>query len=230
MVFVGDSITGQGGNHPNGWVAQIGKALKKQNAKNRQVLIPLGGSGQTVGSWRNVEKKSRGKSVILDVKKYDLQKELSQDADVLVIMLGVNDVHHGPLKDSAKRIDQWKRDYRELIAALRERISPRVIALATPTPYTEDPQSPKNKTMEIMVENLQAIASDEKCLVLPVRETAWEIRDEGRKRRLDFRISGDGIHPNGYGHQAIAAGMLKGLGQEKAAESIRAQARKAMQK
>jgi lysophospholipase L1-like esterase len=220
IVFIGDSITGQGGHGHNGWVARIGRGLKVANAENEQTLVPLGGSGQTVGSWLNVEKKSRSGSVFLDVKQYDVQVELDQHADILIIMLGMNDALSPRVSDTVKAVEKWKEEYRRLIDLVRARTTPRVIALCTPTPCTEDPLSPKNEVMDQMVVALKSLAAEENCIVLPTRETAWQLLADGRRVRPDFHILGDQVHPNSAGHAMIASGMLKGLGETEAADGL----------
>ncbi|MDF1754099.1 MAG: GDSL-type esterase/lipase family protein [Verrucomicrobiales bacterium] len=220
IVFIGDSITGQGGRNESGWVALFGAALQSVDPDNLQTLVPLGGSGQTVGSWGNVERKSRDNSVFLDIKTYDVREELGQPADVVVIMLGMNDVLSAGLKNTPEGIEKWKSQYRDLIRGVRERATPRVMALATPTPCTEDPYSPKNIVMDQMVEALKSLADEESCIVLPTRDTAWEVLKRGRMSKPDFHFVSDQVHPNSAGHAMIASGMLKGLGETAAAEAM----------
>ncbi len=208
-------------------MARIRRALQDQNPANRQVLIPLGGSGQTVGSWAGVEKKSREMPVLLDIKEFDAKAELDQHADVVVIMLGMNDVLSAQLKDTPEALKKWKEDYRGLLTAVRTRTTPRVIALATPTPCTEDPESPKNQVMDRMVATLKELAAEEKCLLLPTRETAWTVLANGRRTNPGFHITTDQVHPNPAGHMAIAAGMLTGLGEAVPGEAL---VRQAMEK
>jgi len=220
IVFIGDSITGQGGKGEGGWVALFGQALKAHDAANKQTLVPLGGSGQTVGSWGNIERKSRTTSQILDVKPLDAQTELGKPANVVVIMLGMNDVLAPSLKDEPAGYAKWIADYRSLIRAVRERTSPRVLALGTPTPCTEDPASPKNQVMDRMSAELQKLAAEENCIILPTRAAAWEMLDGGRQRNPSFHINSDQVHPNSFGHAAIAVGMLRGLGETEAAQPL----------
>jgi len=224
IVFIGDSITGQGGRGEGGWMALIGKGLKQSNPANQQTLVPLGGSGHKVASWGNIEKKSRTQPVLLDIKEFDVQKELSQHADIVVIMLGMNDVLSAQLPNSPAGTQGWKEDYRSLLKAVRERTTPRVLALATPTPCTEDPSSPKNQVMENMVAVLRELAQEENCRILPTRDSAWDVLGAGRAQAPGFHITTDQVHPNPAGHAAIAAGMLRGLEEAQAAELLRGEA------
>tara|TARA_R110002096_G_scaffold206192_4_gene392313 strand:- start:869 stop:2473 length:1605 start_codon:yes stop_codon:yes gene_type:complete len=221
IVFIGDSITGQGGRGTNGWMALIGRALQETNPANQQTLVPLGGSGHRVGSWANVERKSREADVFLDIKEFNVREELDQPAGIVVIMLGMNDVLSAGLADTDEGLENWKEAYRGLIQAVRKRATPRVLALATPTPCTEDPASPKNRVMDRMVEKMTILAGEENCLLLPTRAVAWEILDAGRGRNSNFHITSDQVHPNRAGHAMIAAGMLRGLGEKAASDWAR---------
>ncbi len=220
VVFIGDSITGQGGNNPDGWVHLIGRGLKAAHPDAAQALVALGGSGQTVGSWLSIEKKSRSAPTILDVKGVDAQVELGQPADVVVSMLGMNDVLCPRTGNDEAGIKAWTSQYRELIRAVRARTNPRVFALATPTMCTEDPDSPKNQALKKLGGQLEILAKEENCVVLPTWESMKDVLDEGLKHRPDFHVTGDNVHPNPAGHVAIAVGMLRGLGEPDAAKSL----------
>lgn len=231
IVFVGDSITGQGGNGgPDGWTGMIADALCEADPRNQQTLVALGGSGMTVNAWVGTERKSREKPTVLDVKKYDVQQELGRPADVVVVMLGMNDVLSPQQEDSDAGYEKFAASYRSLIAALRERTAPRVFAIAAPTPCTEDRASPKNAVMDRMVEHLAKLAAEEGCVLLPVRAAAWEMLDKGRRVTPDFHITTDEVHPNAFGHLAIATGMLRGLGETEAAALLMKRAESALDK
>ncbi len=221
IIFIGDSITFQGCAHNNGaWVNLFRDALKKADPSNKQDILGLGGCGQTVASWSDVEKKSRKESIKWLPDNYDLGREIDKKADILVIMLGMNDVLGPRVNDTEESLQNWKEVYREFIRNLRKRAQPRVFGLATPTPCTEVPSSPKNIVMDKLVKIMKELAQEENCIIIPTRETAWEILEKARMTDPKARITVDYVHPSRYGHIAIAAGMLRGLGEEKAAESL----------
>ena len=221
IVFVGDSITGQGVNAgAGGWVRLVEAALQGSHAANAPTIIALGGSGQGVGSWLGVETRSRDQNLKLDVPNVDVKETLDQPADVLVIMLGMNDVLAPYVRDDAASYDKWEENYRKLIAALRERLKPRVVALATITPFTEDADSPKNKVIAELNARVAAIARAENGLLLPTNQAAWTMLKSGRTLRPDFHVTADMVHPNPSGHVAIAQGMLQGLGETAARQSL----------
>jgi lysophospholipase L1-like esterase len=224
VVFVGDSITGQGMNSGSGGFIDLFKAgLDTARPESKVTVVPLGGSGQTVGSWQNVEKQSREKEVLLDVKNVDVREALGRHADVLIVMLGMNDTLSPAMDASPASLDAWAGRYRELLANLRARTTPRVTALATVTPNTEDPISPKNLAIAEMNRRIAAIAAEQGCVLLPTSDTMWETLRAGRRCKPDFHVAPDFVHPNGVGHAAIAVGMLRGLGEMTAAEAISTQ-------
>ncbi|EIQ01382.1 lysophospholipase L1-like esterase [Opitutaceae bacterium TAV1] len=220
IVLVGDSITGQGANVPDGWIHLMENALRSDSPENRQIFVALGGSGQGAGTWLDVEKRSRTQSFALDVRANDVKSVLEQPADVLIIMLGMNDALFPRVQETPESYARWTRDYTTLIRALRARISPRVLALATPTLCTEDFQSPKNRVLDEFSRHIVALAKEENCVVLPTREAMTEMLDEGRRAQADFHVTADFVHPNHAGHVAVASGMLRGLGETQAAGAL----------
>ncbi len=220
IVFVGDSITGQGWNNGQGFIHQIEAALQEKWPSGKLTTIGLGGSGSTVGAWQNHEKRSREGTVILDVKGVDVRTTLDQGAEVLIIMLGMNDLLSPSLKDQPADFDAWAERYKALVTALRERAKPRVIALATISLCSEDPASPKNRVRDELNTRLTKLAAAEHCIMLPVGETMLEQLQKGRARLPDFHVTGDFVHPNSHGHTSIAIGMLQGLGEHELANKL----------
>lgn len=122
IVFVGDSITMQG---IRGWCQLVDKSLTQAHPELGQTVVAIASSGQTVGSWINVEKQSREPPVIWKIPQaLDVGKALDKKADVLVIMLGMNDVLGPRVVDTEAGYTKWKESYRELIIALRQRCEP----------------------------------------------------------------------------------------------------------
>ena len=221
IVFVGDSITGQGVNvGVGGFINLLKEGLDMARPGNHVTVVALGGSGQGVGSWLGVEKRSREKASYLDVPKVEIKENLDRHADILVIMLGMNDSLAPYIHPDRASLDGWTKQYRELIVALRARTTPRVTALATVTPNTEDPGSPKNQLIAELNRRLAVIARDESCVLLPCGETVLAVLQKGRTLQPDFHVTTDFVHPNPAGHPALAVGMLKGLGEGAAAEAV----------
>ena len=222
IVLVGDSIISLVRRLGERLYAyQLEDALKATYPESSPNIIALGGGGQGIASWTNVEKQSREKPGQLDIKGIDVKQTLDQHADVLVIMLGMNDALAPHVSDDPKALDLWQSQYVQLVEALRARLSPRVIGLARVTPASEDLTSPKNKLIASLNERLPEIAKTVGARVLPAGDTVQEILKSGRELRPDFHVTMDFVHPNEAGHIGIAIGMLKGLGEDNAAGWLR---------
>ena len=167
-----------------------------------------------------MEKGSRETATTLDVKNVDVHVELGKPADVVVCMLGMNDVLCPRTGNSSENVAAWTSQYRELIHSVRKRVHPRVLALATPTMCTEDAQSPKNLNLRQFAKAMESLAKEEKCVLLPTWETMKIVLDLGRTHSPDFHVTYDYVHPSLAGHVAIAVGMLRGLGEPEAAQSL----------
>lgn len=221
IVFVGDSITGQGGGWLGaGYCFQMEAAIKKAHPGAKPQIVALGGSGMGVGSWLFTEKASQTTESMLDVKDVGVKANLDQPADVLVVMLGMNDVLAPYIGGTDADLDKWIVQYRELVVALRERAKPKVTAIATITPYTETPDSYKNRQLERMNQRLRVMAKELDALVLPTGEACWEVLRLGRQVDPDFHVTRDLIHPDPIGNTAVAIGMLRGLGDEASAKTL----------
>lgn len=217
VVLVGDSITGQSRNHPAGYAYQLEWALQQAYPGCHPNIVSLGGSGQGVQAWLNTEKRSRTDSFPLDVKGLDVKTELDQPADVLIVMLGMNDVLAPYVVNEPASLDQWAANYLELVQSLRSRLKPKLTAIATPTLCTENESSPKNQMMDALILRMRGMTSREEVVILPTHETMAEVLKKGRLFKPDFHVTHDYVHPNEAGHIAIAIGMLRGLKEATAA-------------
>jgi lysophospholipase L1-like esterase len=220
IVLVGDSITGLSRNYAAGFAHQMEWALKATYPDCHPDLVALGGSGQGVNSWLNAEKRARTEEFLLDVKGIPVQASLNQSADVLVIMLGMNDVLAPYVLDTPESLDRWTATYRELVTALRDRLHPKVIGLATVTMDTEDPASPKNIMIGKLNGRVKGLVEEFGCRLLTTGETVQGVLRQGRRLRPDFHVTYDFVHPNEAGHLGIAIAMLRGLGEEQAAQRL----------
>ena len=224
IVFIGDSITSQGGGWlGTGYVFKMRDALRAVYPEAQHELVPLGGSGMGVSAWLSLAKDEAKQKHDLDVKGVEVAAVLSKPADVMVVMLGMNDVLAPYVSDTDASLDQWLAKYRELVGVLVTRLNPRVIALATVTPQTEDPATPVNQVSARMNQRITTLAAELKADVVPTQAAYWDVLAEGRKTQADFTLAGDRIHPNQTGHIAVAMAMLRGLGEDKAASWLRAE-------
>ena len=221
LVLVGDSITGLSRNHSRGFAHQLDAAFAAARPGAPVAIAALGGSGQSVASWRSVERRSRTDATFLDVKGIDVKTELDRPADVLIVMLGMNDVLAPYISDTPESLDAWQGNLAELVDALKTRLAPHVVGLASITPCTEDPASPKNRLIAQMNARVAALAAQIGARYLPASETAWSVQRDGRARKPDFHVTSDFVHPSEAGHIAIALAMLEGLGETAAARWLK---------
>ena len=185
-------------------------------------IVALGGSGQTVQSWQSVEKRSRGQPFTLDVKTIDVKTELSRPADILIVMLGMNNALAPHIEDTPESIEAWIACYRDLVAALRERCTPKRLVLCSVTPCTEAYDGPKNRLIRNMNAAVLRLCVELGAAYAKTGETVWRVMARGRRIAPDFHGTGDFVHPNAVGHAAIAAAMLDAIGQTDAAAWVRA--------
>ena len=73
VALVGDSITGLSRNYATGFAHQMDWALAQAHPGCRPNFVALGGSGQGVRSWRDVELRSRTNEVLLEDSLDDLR-------------------------------------------------------------------------------------------------------------------------------------------------------------
>jgi len=220
VVFVGDSITGLGERMDGGFVRLMREALKAARGIE-PTLVALGASGHGVGGWLSVEQRSQTTNFCLDVPGVVVRTNLDAGADVVVIMLGMNDTLSPTINSDDKSLEDWIGQYRRLVDRLRQRTRARTIALATVTMAPEDPASPMNRWHERMNRRLEALGREIGSPVLPAAEESWAVQREGRAIDPGFHATYDFVHLNSTGNLGVAIGMLKGLGESAAAEWLR---------
>ncbi|MGN0833926.1 MAG: SGNH/GDSL hydrolase family protein [Kiritimatiellia bacterium] len=234
IVFVGDSITGQSRNHSEGFARQLDAAYEGtvEESSLRPTVVSLGGSGQTVESWKNVELNSRTDSeMTLDIAGVYVGENLDQHADRLVVMLGMNNVLQPTTHDTSDSLATYRRNYHELVTNLVVRATPDDIYLASVPPCTEDPEGPKNALIAKLNAEIRALveelADDETCAgralhYVPVFENQTNLLAVGRILSPACHVTGDKVHPNGIGHVQIAHSFLTAFGHADAAAWLQA--------
>lgn len=223
IVFVGDSITGQSRNSADGYANVIDAAFAATIAdeSERPVVVSLGGSGQGVGSWINVETASReNKQTTLDVAGVHVGENLDQHADRLVVMLGMNDVLSPYVPFTAEGCATWRERLDTLVAALVARATPDSVYIASSPPCTEVPEGPRNDFLRALALEAQSYCAANGYTFIPVHDEMCSLIREGRRMSADFRVTGDCVHPNSYGHALIAKLFLSAFGKSEAASWV----------
>ncbi len=211
ILVVGDSITGHSMNLRFGYTHQVRKALKEAGVNDVE-FIPLGGSGQSVSSWRNVIRNSRDKNQKLDIAGIFVKEEFDKGSDTLIIFLGMNDAL-APYTDFST-LPRWKAEYQKLIDDLKARVRFQKLILASPTMLTETPYSYKNRLMDEMAKLIRTLAKENGAEYLDTRETFQTYHEAMRKQNPKQNFMLDYVHPNELGHNCLTLSFLKAIGRK----------------
>ncbi len=211
ILVVGDSITGHSMNLPYGYAHEIRTALS--DAGSDIEFVPLGGSGQTIFSWRGIIANSYENNFRLDIADIMVKDEFDKGADTILVHLGMNDALQPSIKSTEKGFESWKAEYVSLVNDLRKRVpTVKRIVLTPPTMLTEDAYSFKNIMMDRFDDIIKEVAEENDCEFVDTRAEFKRFVESVRYTKPDFRFTLDFVHPNQYGHQVMSWSFLKGLG------------------
>lgn len=213
IIFVGDSITAQGAGSLRGYYHQFTNALQTVYPAHRNEVVALGFSGNTLFDWTdNIEVKSRTQSVPANIGGFDVHTAFAKRADVVFILLGMNDILRPTIREDEAVLQTWKAKCRELVGAIRARVTPREVILCEITPLTEDPLSPKNRVRDRLTCLARELAAEEQCRVAETGASVFDAVVRCRRARQDYHVIPDTVHPQQpLGHAAIARGMAAAL-------------------
>ena len=213
IIFVGDSITAQSVGGSQGYYHQFTNTLRTVYPAYSNEVIGLGFSGNTVFSWTdNLEVRSRTESVPANTGGFDVQAAFAKHGDIVFILLGMNDLLRPTLLDDEAVLLTWKAKLRELVVAIRSRVTPREIVLCEITPLTDDPLSPKNRVRDRMTQLTRELAQEEQCRTAATGASVFDVVARCRKVRQDHHVVPDTVHPSQpLGHTAIIRGMVAAL-------------------
>lgn len=217
IIFVGDSITDQSFISARGYYHQFTNELHLAYPAHGNEVISLGFSGQTIFSWKDgIEVRSRTQSVPTRTGAFDVHTAFAKHGDIVFILLGMNDILRPTILDSEAVLQTWKAKYRELIVAIRERVTPREIVLCEITPLTDDPLSPKNRVRDRLNQLARELAQEEKCRVAATGASVFDAVVRCRKMKQDYHVIPDTVHPQQpLGHTAIIRAMVVALQDDK---------------
>lgn len=218
IIVVGDSITGHSMNLPYGFTHQVRNALS-EGGKSDVEFIPLGGSGQTIFSWRDIIANSRANEQTLDIKGISVKSEFDKGADTLLVHLGMNDALRPSIDYSEEGLASWKAEYLRLVDDLRARVpSAKKLILSPPTLLTENPYDFKNVLMDRFAEIVREVAAERNAEFLDIRGDFRSHFENARLLDPTIRITLDYVHPNEFGHQVMTWSILRGIGQTEIAD------------
>ncbi len=193
IVFFGDSIT-ELGVKPGGYIDRLKNMLDEAGLKDQYQLMGAGIGGNKV---------------------YDLylrleEDVLSQQPDVVVIWVGVNDVWHKRLLGTGTDADKFERFYTALVKKIQA--AGARIVMATPavigerTDFTNELDGDLNRYSQI----IRNIAAQYDC---PVADFRKEFLQYNLSNNLQNKESGvltyDRVHLNDAGNQLVAEVLYK---------------------
>ena len=224
IVLVGDSITEIGQCAVGGYYHEVTNALRTVYGKRAPDVYPAGFSGSEMGSWLVFEERSKTQSVVsggadMCGRHRDVREALGETADVVMVFLGMNDILCPTVRDTRKSWDEWKEKARALGRRLKDRTGAKTLAFATITPLTNEFTGPKNAVRDELNKRLRELAVEEDALIVPFGEAIEDLIKCERAIRPDAQAVPDFVHPNvSEGHLALAATLLKALGEPEAAK------------
>ncbi|HEV3250174.1 MAG TPA: GDSL-type esterase/lipase family protein, partial [Puia sp.] len=192
IVFFGDSIT-QAGVKPGGYITKMKEALEQKGLASQYDLVGAGIGGNKV---------------------YDLYLRmeddvLSQNPEVVVIWVGVNDVWHKQSYGTGTDPDKFEKFYIAILKKLQAR-NIRVF-ICTPstigekTDFTNQQDGDLNKYSQI----IRNIAKNNNCGLIDLREIfhTYEMKNNPENKDKGI-LTVDGVHLNDQGNQLVADKML----------------------
>ena len=215
IIFAGDSITAISIGSSQGFYHQFVDALHTVYPSYQNEVISLGFSGRTLFDWADLEVRSRTQLVPTDDRRFEVQAAFAKHADIVFILLGMNDILKPQVLDDQAVLKSWKEKYRELVKAIRERVTPREIVVCEITPLTEDPLSPKNRVRDRMTHLARELAKEETCRFAATGASVFETVDRCRRVKQDDHVIPDTVHPvPPLGHSCIVKAMMEAIQDE----------------
>jgi lysophospholipase L1-like esterase len=196
IVFVGDSITMQGG-----FAELIARALQEKQAKLEVQVTRHGLNGGRVPDL------STGKTPWGEIKPY--VEILAEDKPtILVLYLGINDVMHSPgtsPEDFAAGLTDMIQSAQKTGAA---------VVLATPAVSTEniDPESADQQKLEAYAKICRQVAQNQSTTLCDLRQAFVEhLRANNPDKKHHGILTYDGVHMSEAGNRLIAEQMSQAI-------------------
>lgn len=195
VIFFGDSIT-QAGIGPGGYITKMKDMLEKQGVKSKYQLIGAGIGGNKV---------------------YDLflrmeDDVLSQNPDLVVIYIGVNDVWHKTSHGTGTDADKFTGFYNAIIKKLQSKgikvicCTPAVIGERT------DNSNPQDGDLNYYSGLIRNIASKYDCPLVDLRKEfiSYNLKNNTQNKESGV-LTTDRVHLNDTGNQFVADLMMKAI-------------------
>lgn len=187
VAFLGDSLTQDGWDKPDGWVRQVVSGLASAGISVE--AIPAG-----IGGHRSVDMSER------------LQRDvLAHRPDVVLLSCGVNDVWHG---EGGVPLPEYRAHIAEIVR--RSQASGARVVILTSTPIGEEPDNEVNRLLASYNGCLRELADHAGCLLIDTGGAFVAALTAGPG--TGHHLTDDGVHFNALGEGVMARAVLDGLG------------------
>lgn len=187
-VFTGDSIT-HGALHTFGWrsyVEHFSERVRWEMRRMTDIVINTGISGDTM----------KGIHARDDWRIFQFRPK------VVSLKIGMNDCRDG---------EKGRSDFRQSLERFVEKAAEKRILVLLHTPnLIHFPNDPARKDLPAYVDEIRNVA--EKHRLPLIDHYAYWTEETGGKARLQMWLNDGSIHPNGYGHLALARKIFLDLG------------------
>ena len=188
IIFFGDSIT-QAGVNAGGYIDKLKSALDKNGIKDNYQIIGAGVSGNKV---------------------YDLYLRLeddvlSQNPDVVVIWVGVNDVWHKRTYGTGTDLDKFEKFYVAMIKKLQANGTKVIITTPAAIGERTDFSNELDGDLNLYSSKLREIAAKYDCPVADLRKEFLKYNLEKNTTNKESGIlTSDRVHLNEAGNQLVS--------------------------
>lgn len=187
ILFFGDSITQQG-SHSDGFISVMQRMAANEN--KQQIRFKNAGVGG---------------NKISDLKNRLQRDVLHQSPDVVVILIGVNDVWHSSTPSGGTEVNHFRMLYKEIIdSLLADRIQ---VVLATPTTIGElsAEESDMNRELDAFADAVRKLSTHYQLPLCDLRQVfANYQRQLPEPRSYKGYLTEDGVHLNLKGNELVA--------------------------
>ncbi len=200
IVFLGDSITQAGNDHPKGYVRLIRKAVQEKHPDFAIQVFGAGISGNKVPDLQS--------RLVRDV--------LARKPTLVVIYIGINDVWHGendPARGTPK--DKYEAGLIDIIGRIQA--AGGSVLLCTPSVIGEkaDGSNKNDPRLDEYADVSRAVAKEMKVPVCDLRKAFISyLKEKNSDGKAKGILTTDGVHLNDAGNAFVAEAILKSLGEE----------------
>ena len=219
IVIVGETQVAKGVSHSSGFVKQMKAAFTATYTNRETKVVALAKSNFRVDDWISLEASSRTVSTT-DDNGVNITDELAvQEPDWMVLNLGnveANVPYYG-----ASEVSSWKAKYQTFVMNMRDRCSPKHIALCAALPCGEDPTGPKNTVIAMFNNALRELCDENGYTYIPATDDLFALLARCRRFSSEYHLMDD-VNPTTMGHYSIAESVLRGVGETNSANWVEA--------